>query len=176
MDLDLRILKACRKGIGHGGWRDGLVRFCATWLFYLLILIAIATMAEGELVHVVDAVRTFALAAIAVIATEAISWGTSLLWYRERPFVRHRFEPLFRMPPRWKSFPSDHTAIAFAVAFVYLLSGNPLGVPFLAMAAAVGCARVAAGVHYPSDVAAGALLAAVVSSLTVLLAGNLPLV
>jgi undecaprenyl-diphosphatase len=124
----------------------------------------------------VTSIRVFALATIAVVVTEALSWGISLVWFRERPFKHLKFEPLTWMPPDWKSFPSDHAAISFAIAFVYLLSGNPLGWPFLAMAALVGMSRIASGVHYPSDIAAGLLLAAVVSSLTELFAQNLPLV
>lgn len=176
MDLDIRIMRAFRSRLGRGGACDQLVRFAGTGLFYLLLLIAVVSMTQGGIGHVTESLRLFSLAAIAVIVTEAISWGTSLFWHRERPFVHFKFKPLISIPPRWKSFPSDHTAIAFAISFVYLLSGSPLGGIFLAMSAAVGVARVAAGVHYPSDVFAGAVLAAVVSSMTVVMAGNLPMV
>ena len=63
------------------------------------------------------------------------------------------------------SLPSDHATLAFALAFGFWLrppSGMPrLYAPLLAVAVAVGWARVFLGAHYPSDIAGGALVAAV---------------
>ena len=56
------------------------------------------------------------------------------------------------------SFPSDHAAAAFAIAFAVLFVSRPLGAVFLLAAAIVALSRVFAGVHYPADVAAGALI------------------
>lgn len=50
------------------------------------------------------------------------------------------------------SFPSGHTALAFALA-VALIHRYPAGRPlFILMAIAVGVQRVVVGMHYPSDV------------------------
>jgi undecaprenyl-diphosphatase len=63
------------------------------------------------------------------------------------------------VPPD-RSFPSGHAQTAFTAA-VYLALLFPRGaVLFLALAALVGLSRVALGVHYPSDVLAGAALGA----------------
>ncbi|MFJ8192570.1 phosphatase PAP2 family protein [Streptomyces sp. NPDC096094] len=64
-----------------------------------------------------------------------------------------------RVPmPASASFPSGHTAsaVAFATAAGVVLPAA--AVPLGALASAVGYARVHVGVHYPGDVAAGAVL------------------
>ncbi len=59
----------------------------------------------------------------------------------------------------WSSFPSDTTALAFALAGGIWLFSKPLGWASLFWSAAfVGFPRIYGGFHYPSDIAAGALL------------------
>ncbi len=78
---------------------------------------------------------------------------------RQRPDRRALFTPgrsRVRMPGS-RSFPSGHTAAAFAFATG---AGRELawaGPPLYALAALVGYSRVHTGVHYPLDVIVGAL-------------------
>jgi len=173
--FDRQALKLLRSPVGRSKAGDVLIVFAATWLFYLELLVAVAAAAQGSGRAAAGTFRTLAVALLAVMIVESISWGISLFWKRERPFVHFKFKPLVWMPPRWKSFPSDHTAIGLTAAAVFLLLGSPFGPLLLVMAIAVGFARVMAGVHYPSDVVAGAVLAALVSWLVVGLTANIPL-
>jgi membrane-associated phospholipid phosphatase len=59
--------------------------------------------------------------------------------------------------PGSRSFPSGHTASAFAFAASVGRSAPPLGPPLFGLAMLVGYSRVHTGVHYPGDVVAGAL-------------------
>ena len=65
--------------------------------------------------------------------------------------------------PRTTSFPSGHTAAAFAFAtgVGHVLPSD--AVPLRGLAALVGYSRVHTGVHYPGDVVAGALIGTVLA-------------
>jgi len=68
-----------------------------------------------------------------------------------------------RMPAS-SSFPSGHTASAFAFATVISAELPQFSFPLYGLATAVGWSRVHMGVHYPSDVWAGALLGSTIGS------------
>ncbi|MFA6429574.1 MAG: phosphatase PAP2 family protein [Patescibacteria group bacterium] len=78
---------------------------------------------------------------------------------RVRPFrVVEGITALIPPPYSVHSFPSSHTTIAFAIAMSLALARPRLGVVAFIMAGLVGFGRMAVGVHYPTDVLAGALL------------------
>lgn len=77
----------------------------------------------------------------------------------EVPIARH-----VRMPAS-TSFPSGHTATAFAFATGVGRVLPQAAVPLHAVAALVGYSRVHTGVHYPGDVVAGAVSGTIVAQL-----------
>jgi len=80
-----------------------------------------------------------------------------LFHYQPLPFVLGLGRPLIAHEAN-NGFPSDHASLAFAVVTSLLLSRHALGPYALALAFLVGFARIFVGVHFPSDVLAGALL------------------
>ena len=60
------------------------------------------------------------------------------------------------------SFPSGHAAFFFGLATVIYQHNRKWGSWFFVGAGIIGLARIAAGVHYPSDILAGAVLGVVV--------------
>ncbi|MCY0879088.1 MAG: phosphatase PAP2 family protein [Firmicutes bacterium] len=91
-----------------------------------------------------------------------------ILPYRPRPFV---YEPrlIHQLLPHKKdtSFPSDHAAGSFAFAVGLFFAGASDGILALIFAALVSIARVFVGLHWPTDVIAGAVIG-VISGLVVL--------
>jgi undecaprenyl-diphosphatase len=78
---------------------------------------------------------------------------------RARPFVAdpHGVH-LFTAHAADPGFPSDHATAAFAIAAAIFLRKRSWGIAALVAAAVLSVGRVALGVHYPSDVLAGAAL------------------
>lgn len=68
--------------------------------------------------------------------------------------------------PRSTSFPSGHTASAFAFATGAGRVQPPLSAPLRAAATLVGYSRVHTGVHYPGDVLIGAFIGVTAAELT----------
>lgn len=84
---------------------------------------------------------------VAILLAKVASW----LYYNPRPFVVGHFTPYFPHPIN-NGFPSDHTLFTSYLAFLVLSYNRKLGVALLAVAVAVGLARVTAGVHHLIDI------------------------
>lgn len=94
-------------------------------------------------------------AAVALLANQVISH----LWERPRPFVAHpALTHVLEARTTDPSFPSDHTAAAFAIAFSVLAFSRRAGALFVVGATLVALSRIALGMHYPSDVLGGILI------------------
>lgn len=99
------------------------------------------------------------------VATVAGAYGLNtaikLLVRRPRPDVTG-LGPLVRTPTQL-SFPSAHATSSFAGARAY--SGLLPSAPLYVLASGLALSRVYLGVHYPSDVAAGAALGSFLGAL-----------
>jgi undecaprenyl-diphosphatase len=100
------------------------------------------------------------LLGLGAASAAALSQVLKRLFCRPRPPCGiGGFSALHTIPDAF-SFPSGHTAAAFAVAFA--LSGEGSGIALLTLGLAFGIAvsRIYLGAHYPLDVAAGVLVGA----------------
>lgn len=108
---------------------------------------------------------------ISFLATFAITEGLKFTVQRPRPYNAYpeRLHPV--RTTLGYSFPSGHTSLCFATAVSLSLCYPEwyVVVPSLLWATGVGFSRIYLGVHYPSDVIAGA----VVGTLTALLVHSL---
>lgn len=143
---------------GHGALEEA-VRFVAVDGQFLFVgMLATLFLARGKW-RSVNARRGVAAAGLAALLALAVAQVIAGLWDRPRPYEAHPGEAhlLISASPD-PSFPSDHAAAAFAIAVSIFLRHRKAGWVALAMAGALAVSRVAAGTHYPSDVAGGALL------------------
>ncbi|GHJ43403.1 hypothetical protein Cs7R123_07450 [Catellatospora sp. TT07R-123] len=142
---------------GRSSGLDAVARFTASTAIYLLFATAalICVHAARQRRHR-QLTLVGATLAIAFVAATAVS-GLS---HELRPFQTHHVQQLIPHEPG-VSMPSDHATAAFTIAaaisvFLYRMWAVPLTI----VAVAIGAARVYAGVHYPSDIAVAALIAA----------------
>jgi undecaprenyl-diphosphatase len=106
--------------------------------------------------------RAAARGLVSIAATSAfVNVGLKGLRRRERPEREEGWDTRPVRMPTSSSFPSGHSASAFAFASAVGLEIPVLALPLRLLAAAVAYSRVHCGVHYPSDVVAGSLVGAV---------------
>ncbi len=107
--------------------------------------------------------RRAALEGVAAIGatSAAVNLGIKPLAHRRRPerAVEDHDTHRVRMPES-TSFPSGHSASAFAFAYAVGRHVPGLAVPIRLLAGGVAYSRVHTGVHYPGDVAIGSILGA----------------
>jgi len=156
--LALRLNRAGRSRWVHAPFRvisrlgDGI----AWYALMLALLLRFGTDAAPAVLHMIVAGLT---------CTALYKWlkGRTL---RPRPYESHPGILPFAAPLDHYSFPSGHTlhAVAFSlVAVAYYPWLAWLAVPFTLL---VATSRVMLGLHYPSDVVAGALIGATVAGVS----------
>ncbi|HEX2096596.1 MAG TPA: phosphatase PAP2 family protein [Solirubrobacterales bacterium] len=149
--LDLRLLRAMRT-TGHSAGVENAARALgkagnhgAIWLALGLLLAAV----DGS-----DREAWVICAALGPVAI-ALNYLVKLVVRRPRP-VLEGLPPLGGAPSSL-SFPSAHATSSFAVATA-MTRVEPLGALAFLLALAIAFGRPYLGMHYPSDVAVGAVL------------------
>lgn len=154
--MDLALLHAANGfAFRHDGFEDVLTLYeSASQALFLALVVVLVVSGGGRR-------RAGMAAGLGAGVGLAVAQVVSRLVDRPRPFVA---DPsgvhLFARHVADASFPSDHATAAFAIATAVLLYDRRLGAVVLGCALALAAGRVAVGVHYPSDVLAGALLGA----------------
>ena len=143
-----------------------LIVVCAKYLFVVAPLIVALVLARlpRELQRALILRGILALALGVLLAK-----GGGALVNEPRPFVTQHIAPLFPHEAD-NGFPSDHTLLTFACAFLILPFSRSAGMAAGVIGWIVGTARVLARVHSPLDIVASilfALLACLIASTVV---------
>jgi undecaprenyl-diphosphatase len=108
------------------------------------------------------AASALAAAAIAVVVDQVIY----KIHDRARPYEAHRISHPWTSKTD-PSFPSDHASASLAIAFAVLMFDPLVGALFLVAAVLIAVGRVLIGAHYPGDVGASLVVAAVAAFVVV---------
>jgi len=149
---------------------DSLIRLVADYALYAVALGAgvswLLTSRRNKVPYAAAAVIALVLVAIAVK-------GVGALWVDPRPFVVDHTTPLIAHNAD-NGFPSDHTALATAIAAVVFAWHRRTGAALLALAVLLGVARVVTQVHHVPDIVTGVALGLVAAALGTLAARRIP--
>ncbi|MDO8590953.1 MAG: phosphatase PAP2 family protein [bacterium] len=142
---------------GQSALIDWIIVFFAKYLAYVLV----ATFIFGIIfwrVSRAEKIKAITAAIVSGVLGRVIFVETIRLFYHHpRPFAAlSEVRQLF--PETGYSFPSGHATFFFALSAVVYQYNKKAGIAFFVLSAIMGLARIAAGVHYPLDILAGALL------------------
>ncbi|MEK7658421.1 MAG: phosphatase PAP2 family protein [Patescibacteria group bacterium] len=155
MNLDLYIFNLINGFTGKWVWSDYLAMFFAQYFEYFLWLYLILFLAINFKKYWRMVLEAF-IAAVATkfILTAAIRW----MWFRPRPFAALNFIPLIDQSAKEASFPSGHASFYFALSTIVYFYNKKAGILFYIASFLIVISRVFTGVHWPSDILAGAAL------------------
>lgn len=161
--LDREIFQWFNSWAGINPFFDWAIVFRATYLWYLVmaavVLFVVITFFPRWRGYRKRHTKLLIFAFVsAVMARFVITELIRFFYNRPRPF--EAIEGVYQLVDHaaGKSFPSGHAALSFAVATAVSLYYPKTGIFFFLAAFSIGFSRVAAGVHWPSDIIGGALV------------------
>ena len=160
MSLDVRLLYLINNLSGRSNLLDAAARlvvndyFVPTTLALVLLALWFSPGAPAKRArYQLMLFRT----TLAVLLANVLLKGVNLLYFRPRPFATLDVTRCFYKPSD-SSFPSNPATLGFAMATAVYLHHRPAGLVMFGLATLFALGRVYCGVHYPSDIVAGALL------------------
>lgn len=164
MSLNQTLVLSLNSLVGSSPFGDLVIAFFATYLAF--VLVAVAAIALYRVAWPRDKkIKALIVAAISTLgARYGVVEAIRAVYPNPRPFATlSEIRPLFTDSS--SSFPSGHASFFFALAVVIYCYDKRLGLWFALAALMMGVGRVIAGVHYPADILAGAVVGCVIAAI-----------
>ena len=159
MSLDVMLFRQINGWAGRIPVLDGFMRLLMNDYFVptvmSFILLALWFSGADRAVRRTNQ-QTVVMAVLSLLLANGVVKLCNLVYFRPRPFDSLTDVHLLFYKPWDPSWPSNAGAVGFAFATAVWLSHRRLGALMLVLAALFAFARVFGGVHYPTDVLAGA--------------------
>ena len=150
MNLDILIFQQINGLADKYPYLDALGVFFAEYLIYILGGAALLLFRKS--------LRKAAQTILAVVlARFGIAELIRLFWSRSRPFIGNDVNLLISQE-NTSSFPSGHASFCFALSYIVYHYNKKAGIIFFVASFLISIARVFVGVHWPSDILAGAVV------------------
>lgn len=108
-------------------------------------------------------IQGVAILVLPVGLATVISEVISRFYIRQRPFAAMSDIKLLIPHSADGGMPSHHMVFMVSIAMMFYHFSKKLGIAFIVLSLISGIARISAGLHYPSDVLAGALVGGVLA-------------
>ena len=165
MYFDANIFEAINNLATHSKIIDLIGIFLAAYLPYLLVLLLVSFLFWPKKDKIKNRAMVLVSIAAAIIARFGVKNLILFFYDRPRPYMdltfTHKLIPL-SAAENLQSFPSGHVLFFFALSTVIYSFNKKLGIFFLACSTLMSIARVFVGVHWPSDILAGAILGIII--------------
>jgi undecaprenyl-diphosphatase len=161
MYYDASIFGAINGLANHSTVIDLIGIFFAVYLPYFLVLLLVSFLFWPKKDKIKNRVMILLSMAAALIAIFVVKNIILFFYDCPRPYMElasvHKLISVSAVE-NLQSFPSGHTIFFFALSAVIYSFNKKLGIFFLAFSTLMGIARIFVGVHWPSDILAGAIL------------------
>jgi len=154
MNIDFYLFQQINNFAGQNLWSDTLAIFFSQYFGYILIFLLILFLIRNFRKYWLMVVQAFIAAILArFVIVEIIRYVLP----KPRPFVENHVNLLVDRVNQF-AFPSGHAAFFFAIATVVYFYNKKAGILFFLAGFLISISRVFSGIHWPSDILAGALV------------------
>lgn len=162
-----RLLDGYVFGILQGSWRDPLLDRVIIFLTERFIWVILGVFAVVTAVRIwknPDHKSKLISAIFSIVSAGILAFILKSFFHVPRPFEYEQLGLVPLVHAGSYSFPSAHTAVAFALLIPFYRISRTIGILWAIFALLIGFSRVYENVHFPSDIAGGIFLGGLVGA------------